>query len=79
MPTPRSPTPGVAPWEYRFEVMHLAGGKDDGASARADALSTLNRLGRDGWEVVGLSPSHASSHGLRVETTEYVALLKRRR
>jgi hypothetical protein len=63
-------------WEYCLEVMHLAG-KNDDAAARADAVSTLALLGRDGWEAVGLSPSHASSHGLRVETTEYVVLLKR--
>jgi hypothetical protein len=44
---------------------------------RANAVSGLDTLGQDGWEVVGLSPSQASSHGLRVETTEYVLLLKR--
>ena len=63
-------------WEYRLEVVHLVG-KDDGATSRADAVSTLDMLGRDGWEVVGFSPSHASSHGLRVETTQYVVSLKR--
>jgi hypothetical protein len=66
----------IARWEYRLEVIHLSG-NDDGATSRADAVSTLDTLGRDGWEVVGLSPSHAASHGLRVETTEYVVLLKR--
>jgi hypothetical protein len=52
-------------------------GKDDGAQERADAVSTLDALGRDGWEAIGFSPSHASSRGLRVETTEYLVLLKR--
>jgi hypothetical protein len=63
-------------WEYRLEVMHL-GGKDGGAASRADAASMLDTCGRDGWEVVGFSPSHASSRGLSVETTEFVVLLKR--
>ena len=62
-------------WEHRLEVLHIAG-KDDTAS-RAEAVATLDGLGHDGWEVVGISPSHASSHGLRVETTSYVVLLKR--
>ena len=62
-------------WEHRLEIIHLAG-KDDEA-ARAEAVSVLDALGADGWEVVGFSPSHAASHGLRVETTEYVVLLKR--
>jgi hypothetical protein len=65
-------------WEYRLEVLHVTG-KDDTAAARAEAASALNALGRDGWEAVGFSPSHASSHGLRVETTEHLVLLKRRR
>ena len=63
-------------WEHHFEVLELAGKRGDDAM-RADAIATLDALGRDGWEVVGLTPSHASSHGLRVETTEYIALLKR--
>ncbi len=67
-----------AQWEYRLEVLHLAG-KDGGEAARADAIAALDRLGRDGWEAVGFSPSQASSHGLRVETTEHVVLLKRAR
>jgi hypothetical protein len=64
-------------WEYRLEVVHVAG-NDDGP-ARAEAASTLNALGHDGWEAVGFSPARASGHGLRVETTDYVVLLKRRR
>ena len=58
--------------------MHL-GGKDGGAASRTDAVSTLDVLGDDGWEVVSFSPSHAASRGLSVETTEYVVLLKRPR
>jgi hypothetical protein len=65
-------------WEYLLEVVHL-GGKDGGASSRAEAASILDGLGRDGWEAVGFSPSQASSHGLRVETSEHVVLLKRPR
>ena len=64
-------------WEYRLEVLHVAG-KDDAASARAEATSMLDALGRDGWEAVGFSPSQASSHGLRVETTQHLVLFKRR-
>jgi hypothetical protein len=67
-----------AQWEYRLEVVHL-GGRNDGESARAYAVSTLDELGHDGWEAVGFSPSNASSHGLHVETTQYVVLLKRSR
>ena len=63
-------------WEYQLDVIHL-GGKDSGESARADAVSTLDALGDNGWEVVGFSPANASSHGLRVETTQFVVLLKR--
>lgn len=63
-------------WEYRLEVIHLAG-RQDSATARAEAVSDLDLLGRDGWEAVGFSPAQASSHGLRVETTQYVVLLKR--
>ena len=65
-------------WEYLLEVVHL-GGKDGGAASRADAAAALDALGRDGWEAVGFSPSQASSHGLRVETSEHVVLLKRPR
>ena len=65
-----------ARWEYRIEVVHL-GGKDGGATSRDEAAATLDALGREGWEAVGFSPSQASSHGLRVETTEHVVLLKR--
>jgi hypothetical protein len=64
-------------WEYRVERFHIVG-KDDAAEARADAVAALNALGRDGWEAVGFSPSQASSHGLRVETTQHLVLLKRR-
>jgi hypothetical protein len=59
-------------WEYRIEVVQLAG-------REAGATAALDDLGRDGWEAVGFSPSRASGHGLRVETTEHVVLLKRRR
>jgi hypothetical protein len=38
----------------------------------------LDALGAVGWEAVGFSPSQAASHGLRVETSEHVVLLKRR-
>lgn len=63
-------------WEYRLEVVHLSG-KDGGARSRADATEMLDALGAAGWEAVGFSPSQAASHGLRVETSEYVVLLKR--
>ena len=65
----------VTRWEHRLEIVHLPGKDDD--AARAQAVSALDALGAQGWEVVGFSPSNASSHGLRVETTEYVVLLKR--
>jgi hypothetical protein len=63
-------------WEYRVEVLRLTG-KDDSEAARADAVANLDRLGQAGWEAVGFSPAQASSHGLRVETTQFVVLLKR--
>lgn len=62
-------------WEYRLETIALPAKDDD--RARSEATSALDALGADGWEAVGFSPSHASSHGLRVETTRYVVLLKR--
>ncbi len=62
-------------WEYRIEVMNLL--DDHGTAASEPAAAALGLLGRDGWEVVGVSPSRASSHGLRVETTQHVLLLKR--
>ena len=64
-------------WEYRLEVVDLGGNDHD--AARAEVVAGLDELGGDGWEVVGFSPSHASSHGLRVETTQYLVLLKRPR
>ena len=66
----------VTRWEHRLEIVHLAG-KDHGEASRTDAVAMLDALGADGWEVVGFSPSNAASHGLRVETTEYIVLLKR--
>ena len=83
---PRRPRPhrtahpilmSVARWEYRLEDLRITG--KDPASSRADAVAMLDALGQDGWEVVGLSPAHASSHGLRVETTDCVVSLKRPR
>jgi len=62
-------------WEYRLENVTLPG-KDDGL-AMAEAAGALDELGADGWEAVGFAPSHAASHGLRVETTRYVVLFKR--
>jgi hypothetical protein len=62
-------------WEYRVEVVQLGGRNAD--TTRAEVASALTALGRDGWEAVGFSPSHASSHGFSVETTQYVVLLKR--
>ena len=62
-------------WEYRLETITVPG-KDDVGALHA-AVAELDALGVDGWEAVGVSPSHASSHGLRVETTRYVVLLKR--
>ena len=62
-------------WEYRFEAMHLDG--KDGAVSRQDAAAALDELGGDRWEAIGLLPSHASSRGLHVETTDFVVLLKR--
>ncbi len=61
-------------WEYRIETLTLPGNDDD---ARLAATASLDALGADGWEAVGIAPSHAASHGLRVETTRYVVLLKR--
>jgi hypothetical protein len=65
----------VVRWAYTIQVLHL-GGKE-AERLHADAISILDRLGREGWEAVSLSPSEASSHGLRVATTEYVVLMKR--
>ena len=65
----------VTRWEHRLEILQLAG-KDHDAS-RAAAVSALDALGSEGWEVIGFSPSSAASHGFRVETNEYVVLLKR--
>jgi hypothetical protein len=62
-------------WEYRLETLSLPAKDDD--HARTEATRALDALGADGWEAVGFSPSHAASHGLRVETTRYVVLLKR--
>ncbi len=62
-------------WEYRLETIALPAKDDD--RARDEATRALDALGADGWEAVGFSPSHAASHGLRVETTRYVVLLKR--
>jgi hypothetical protein len=62
-------------WEYRLETLSLPAKDDD--RARNEATAALDALGAEGWEAVGFSPSHASSHGLRVETTRYVVLLKR--
>ena len=62
-------------WEYRLEVLELPGKNDE--AIRTAAVVALNDLGRDGWEATGFSPSHAASHGLRVETTRFVVLLKR--
>jgi hypothetical protein len=64
-------------WTYRLDTITVPG-KDD-ADALAAATEALDALGADGWEAVGIAPSHASSHGLRVETTRYVVLLKRPR
>ena len=64
-------------WEYRLETITVPGKED--AAALLAATGDLDRLGADGWEAVGMSPSHASSHGLRVETTRFVVLLKRPR
>ena len=61
-------------WEYKLEILELD--KDD-ADHRQAAASPLDALGHQGWEAVGFSPSHASSHGLRLETTRFVVLLKR--
>ena len=65
-------------WEYRLEIVEITG-KDDHATARAETVAFLDELGADGWEATGFTPSHASSHGLRVETTQYLVLLKRPR
>ncbi len=62
-------------WEYRLETLSLPAKDDERATAAA--TDALDALGADGWEAVGFSPSHAASHGLRVETTRYVVLLKR--
>ena len=62
-------------WEYRIETLTLPGKDDD--DARLAATGALDSLGADGWEAVGIAPSHAASHGLRVETTRYVVLFKR--
>ena len=66
----------VTRWEHRLELLQLTG-KDHGEASRAEAVSTLDALGSEGWEVIGFSPSSAASHGFRVETNEYVVLLKR--
>jgi hypothetical protein len=65
----------TSPWEYRMETVTVPGKDDEGALRAATAV--LDELGAQGWEAVGMSPSHATSHGLRVETTRFVVLLKR--
>jgi hypothetical protein len=60
-------------FEYRIESLTLAGGAD----AAGEAASELDRLGADGWEAVGVAPSHANGRGLHVETTRFLVLLKR--
>ncbi|MGZ4675271.1 MAG: hypothetical protein ACXVJ7_13735 [Acidimicrobiia bacterium] len=62
-------------WEYRLEVLELPG-KDD-PDARIERAAALDQLGAEGWEAVGVTPTHAASHGLRVETTRFIVLLKR--
>jgi len=62
-----------AQWQYRLEVIDLAAGNG------IPAVGVLDALGAQGWEVVGFAPSKAASHGLRVETSAYVVLLKRPR
>ena len=59
----------VVRWEYAIRVLRLGGKVAE--AAQADPIATLDTLGRDGWEAVS-PPSEASSHGLRVATTEYV-------
>lgn len=59
-------------YEYRWEVVTAGRGEPP------DPEGLLARLGAEGWEAVGFAPSTAGSHGLRVETTAYVVLLKRR-
>jgi hypothetical protein len=60
-------------WEYQIEVVDL----DDRDHPPEAAVAQLARQGLDGWEAVSMSPSHAAGRGLRVETTQYVVLLKR--
>lgn len=59
-------------WTYRIEQVHL-GPKDDPSAVAA----RFDELGAEGWEMVAFVPQTAGSHGLRVETTAYVALFKR--
>jgi|GEM_PF-3147647 hypothetical protein len=59
-------------WEYHLEIVHTDNGRDPLAS-----MARLDELGRDGWEAVGLAPATASRHGLGVESSEFVVLLKR--
>ncbi|MFN8037448.1 MAG: hypothetical protein U0V73_16125 [Acidimicrobiia bacterium] len=61
-------------WEYRLELVHTDHDHDPEASVRA-----LDRLGTDGWEAVGIAPATAARHGLGVESSAFVVLLKRSR
>ena len=59
----------VTTWEYRLETVHTDKGHDP--------LAAIDELGREGWEAVGIAPATASRHGLGVESSEFVVLLKR--
>ena len=60
-------------FEYRFVMVHAPDARE------ADAeLEEMNDLGRDGWEAIGFSPATAAGRGLRVSTSTYVVLMKRR-
>jgi len=58
-------------WEHRLEVIDLAAGNG------LPAVGVLDELGAQGWEVVGFAPSKAAGHGLHVETSAYLVLMKR--
>ena len=66
----------IEQWEYRTLELQTVGAKlYKHAGVSADALATLNELGQDGWEAVGLTPMP----GVTVRPTVLVMLKRRRR
>lgn len=61
-------------WEYRMALVHTNHDRGE-----PDPVEVLNELGDEGWEAVALVPTTASRHGLGVESSNFLVLLKRPR